>query len=76
MKKKLPEHPFNEDYPFMVVPLNENEEKKAKAAGIPSTFCNSELGARKVMNRQNRHSGILWKVRATTENDKLNWEII
>lgn len=74
--KKHKERSFQEDYPFMVVPLNENEEKKAKAAGISSTFCNSELRAREVMNRQNRHSGILWKVMATAENDKLNWEII
>lgn len=73
--KKLKERSFQEDYPFMVVPLNENEEKKARAAGIPSTFCISELAAKEVMERQNKYSGILWKVRATTENDKLNWKL-
>lgn len=73
--KKHKERSFQEDYPFMVVPFDDNEEKRAKAAGIPSTFCNSELGAREVMNRQNKHSGILWKVRPTTENDKLNWKL-
>ena len=73
--KNSEQETLKEQYSFMVVPLNKEEASKAIKAGKPNTFCASLAIAEEVKCRQNKHSGILWKVRQTNKNDKINWAI-
>ncbi len=65
---------MKKDYPYMVVPLNEDEKEKAMTKGIPDTFCANIDIATDVMTRQNKYSGVLWRIKPT-ENEVLNWNL-
>lgn len=65
---------MKEDYPYMVVPFDKDEEEKAKTKGIPSTFCADIDVAIDVMTRQNKYSGVLWRIKPT-EDEVLNWNL-
>ena len=64
---------MKDDYPFIVVPLNEEEEAKAKAKdhapGSSSTFCRDMETAQKVMARLNTDSGIRWRIKETEDEE-------
>lgn len=65
---------MREDYPYMVVPFDKDEEEKAKTKGIPSTFCADIDVAIEVMTRQNKYSNVLWRIKPT-EDEVLNWNL-
>lgn len=65
---------FKKDYPYIVVPFDENEKEKANKKGIPNTFCANMHVATGVMTRQNKYSGVLWRIKPT-ENEVLNWNL-
>ena len=65
---------MKKDYPYIVVPFDENEKEKANKKGIPSTFCANIDVATDVMTRQNKYSGVLWRIKPT-ENEVLNWNL-
>ncbi len=58
----------------MVVPFDKEEEKRAKEKGMSSTFCANMQVAIEVMYRQNKYSGVFWKIKKT-EDEKINWNI-
>lgn len=65
---------MNKDYPYIVVPFDETEAKKARADGLSSTFCNNYNTAKECCERLNKHSGVKWKIKKT-ENEKCVWQI-
>lgn len=72
MKK---ENEFRNDYPFMVVPFDKVEEMKANKKGMSKSFTRTMDCAIEIMNRQNKHSGVLWKIKKT-ENEVPNWSVL
>ena len=66
---------MNKEYPFIVVPLDEIEVKKAHADGLSPTFCKSYDIAKECCDRLNKNSGVKWKIKKT-ENEKCEWQIL
>lgn len=66
---------MNKDYPYMVVPLDETEAKKAHADGIKSSFHKTLESAKACCERQNLHSNVKWRIKET-ENEKCEWQIL
>lgn len=60
------------DYPYIVVPLDNEESDKAKRRGITNTFCVDMTTATEVMNRLNKYSGVIWRIKTTTD-ETFNW---
>ncbi len=71
MKRK---NTFKEDYPYIVVPLDETEKRKAKHRGLPNTFTRTMDSAIEIMERQNKYSGVIWRIKRT-EHEVLDWSI-
>lgn len=66
---------FKKDYPYIVVPFDENEKEKANKKGIPNTFCASINIAIEVKARQDKYSGVFWRIKRT-ENEVLDWSLL
>ena len=63
---------MNKEYPYIVVPIDEDNKLLAKQKGLSDTFCKTYQIAKKVEERQNLYSGIKWKIKETT-TEKINW---
>ena len=63
---------MNKEYPYIVVPSDENNKLLAKQKGLSDTFYKTYQIAQQVEERQNLYSGVKWKIKETT-NEKLNW---
>lgn len=60
------------DYHYIVVPLDKDESEKAERRGITNTFCVDMATATEVMNRLNKYSGVIWRIKTTTD-EVFNW---
>lgn len=65
---------MKEDYPYIVVPFDTENEVLAREKGMSNTFCKDLITAEEVQRRQNMYSGIKWIVKET-ENETLNWNL-
>lgn len=66
---------MKETHPYMVVPANEVEEAKAKVLGRSGAFYADMKTAQEVLERQNKYSGVLWRIKET-EDEEIDWSII
>lgn len=56
---------MKQDYPYIVVPLDESNKILAKQIGLSDTFCKNLKIAEEVQKRQNIYSGVKWKIKET-----------
>ena len=63
---------MNKEYPYIVVPIDEDNKLLAKQKGLSDTFCKTYPIAQQVEERQNLYSGVKWKIKKTT-TEKINW---